>query len=207
MNAASIMPIFNAVANQLIEMNHPIRFTRVDAPDELCRIFRLRYDVVIERGWRTCDQLPDGMEKDAYDDDAVQLAAWDEGTLAATTRLIFPKAGQILPTEATFNMQIDPVGRSVDVGRTIIAPAYRDARQHRLLRGMIALVWLEVTQRGFVDFCATLSAEMLARYHTVGFEFYALGEAKMHWGQPRFPCKFDLMRTAQDLIARMNAPA
>lgn len=205
MDAASIMPLFNAVAVQFIEMNQPLRFTLVTTPDELLQLYRLRYEVALEQGWITHQEMPDGVEKDVYDDTAVHLAAWDGAQVAATTRLVFPAPTRNLPTEAAFDLKIEPLGRIVDVGRTVVAPAYRDARQHRLLRGVIAQVWLEVTQRGFVDFCAALSADMLARYHSVGFEFYTLAEAKPYWGQPRYPCKFDLIRTAQDLITRMNS--
>ncbi len=197
-----VLDFLNHTAAQLIALNAPLRFARAETPPEREAVYRLRYEVVVEKGWKTPDAMPDGLERDDYDDSAVQLAVWDGAVLAATTRLVFPAAERPLPTEAVFELTIEPAGRVVDVGRTIIARSYRDARQHLLLQGVIAQSWQEVTRQGYSDICAILTQDMVERYHAVGFEVEQVGAPRLYWGAPRFPVRFDLLRTAAVLMQR-----
>lgn len=202
MDKEAILALFNTIAAQLIAANAPLRFGLVESAAAREQVFRLRYAVVIERGWMSAAQLPDGMEKDAYDEGALQVAAWDGEVLAATTRIVLPAPDRRLPTEAAFDLRFEPAGHVVDFGRTSIAKPYRDARRHRLLQGIIAYSWQQIVQRGFTEICAALSADMITRYQTVGFEVAVVGGGQIYWGAERFPCRFDLVKTAQVLQAR-----
>ncbi|HEX2620159.1 MAG TPA: GNAT family N-acetyltransferase [Phototrophicaceae bacterium] len=199
----------NQIAVGLMAMNEPLRFAIAAAPEELHQVYRLRYEAVIEKGWKQPEELPDGIEKDAYDDDAVQLVVWDDGietvpVLAATTRLVFPADGRRLPTEAAFDITFEPAGRVVDVGRTIVARPYRDARRHMLLQGVIAHSWVEITARGYHEISAILTRDMIDRYHEVGFEVTTVAPPQPYWGVERYPCQFDLLKTATVLKQRLE---
>lgn len=192
----------HGVALQMMAVNHPLRFAIATTPQELDQVYRLRYDVVIEKGWKQPEELPDGIEQDAYDEDATQLVVWDDTVLAATTRLVFPAEGRSLPTEAAFDVMFQPPGQVVDVGRTIVARPYRDARRHLLLQGVIAHSWIEITGRGYCAIGAILTADMIDRYHEVGFEVNAVTPPQLYWGVERFACQFDLLKTAATLRHR-----
>src|ERR671936_821053 len=101
----------DALAAQAIDWVTPIQF-RI-AHDDAARVaaYRLRYRVVMERGWMQAKELPDGLERDEYDQRAVHITAWDANTLAATSRLVFPEAGLVLPTESAFDLVIEPRAR------------------------------------------------------------------------------------------------
>ncbi|MBC7869708.1 MAG: GNAT family N-acetyltransferase [Chitinophagaceae bacterium] len=191
--------LLNVLAQQFVAMNAPLQITTARTPAELEQVYRLRYQVVIEKGWAQPGDFPDGQEIDEYDDEALQVVAWDGNILAATTRLVFPSPLRPLPTEASFAVTFHPVGRVVDIGRMTVAPAYRDSRQHKLLRGMIAQAWLEVSQRGYDEICGTLTANIIRLYESVGFEVSPIAPAQPYWGVDRFPCQFDLSKTAEAL--------
>src|SRR5438046_5273515 len=88
----------DALALQFIALAAPIRFDVAHSPAELEAMYRLRYRIAIERGWATPTDLPDGLERDEYDDQALHIAGWDGPTLAATVRVVFPAVGRRLPT-------------------------------------------------------------------------------------------------------------
>lgn len=201
---SSIIAKFDAIAHQLIAMNAPLRFSLAQTAGERLAVYRLRYTVVVEKRWKTPADLPDGIEKDEYDDEAVHLTAWDGDVLAATTRLVFPSRERVLPTEAAFGLKMEPTGKVVDVGRTIVATEYRDAYRHTLLQGVIGQVWLEVTRCGYFEMCAILSDGMIERYHAVGFAILPVGEPQSYWGEMRYPCRFDLMKTAETVLERFG---
>jgi len=194
-----LISLLNIFAQQFVDMNAPLQITIAQTPAELEQVYRLRYQVVIEKGWVQPHAFPNGQEKDVYDDEALQLVAWDGDVLAATTRLVFPSPLRPLPTEASFGITLQPAGQVVDLGRMTVAPAYRDSRQHKLLRGMTAQAWLEVSQRGYAQICGALTANIIQLYQSVGFEISPVAPAQHYWGVDRFPCQFDLAKTAETL--------
>src|SRR3954471_14503904 len=79
----------DALARSFLARDKP----RVDVATDIATrdaVFRLRGDTAIEHGWLSQNQLRDGRERDELDEDAVQLAAWIDGALAGTARLILP---------------------------------------------------------------------------------------------------------------------
>lgn len=199
--SSAALELLDNIAKQFVTMNAPLCFTPATTAEMLDQVFRLRYEVVIAEGWATPQDFPDGRERDEYDDDALQLTAWDDSRLAATTRLVFPSADRRLPTEAAFDFSLDSRHKTVDVGRTIVAPAYRDS-QHRLLVGMVGQTWIEARQRGMSEVCAILDKRIIRLYRRIGFEVTILAEPRLYWGEERFPIKFDLEKTAEALRHR-----
>src|SRR5258707_11385790 len=89
----SALASVDAFAAQRIALAAPIRFDVAQSPAELEAVYRLRYQVAIERGWATPADMPDGLERDAYDDRAVQIVGWDKEGSVAVVRLVFPHSG------------------------------------------------------------------------------------------------------------------
>ena len=118
-NKATPLVPLDRIANQLIAQGQTVRFVIAQSSEKLKRVYRLRYDEVVGHGWASPADYPDQMEVDAYDERASQIVGWNGEALVASTRLIFPSVGRRLPTEAAFDLIVEPRGKVVDMGRTI----------------------------------------------------------------------------------------
>jgi N-acyl-L-homoserine lactone synthetase len=178
------------LARALIDAALPVRFELARTAEQLEEVFRLRYRVSVEKGWREPADLPDGLERDEYDDEnAAQIAGWDGPRLAATARVVYPVAGRPLPTEAAFDIVVEPSGRVVDTGRAIVAPEYRDGT-HRVLGGLSASVWVAMTARNHRWAAVTATRKTLDFFEHLGFDATVLGPPRMYWGEERYPARF-----------------
>ena len=62
---------------------------RVAADDSERRVaYRLRGSAVMDRGWCMAGDLPGGMERDEYDDRAIQVIGWDGDVAMSTGRVV-----------------------------------------------------------------------------------------------------------------------
>lgn len=164
--------------------------------------FRLRYRAITHHGWAHPEDYPDGLETDHRDDKALHIVGWDGAIPAAAARLIFPTAGQRLPTEEAFDLEIEPVGRVVDMGRVTVEPAYSSI-QHRVLAGLMAFAWREIAARGYTDACGAFASRAAIRiYQHMGFKTKILAPARPYWGDERFPILFDVLGSAEALARR-----
>jgi N-acyl-L-homoserine lactone synthetase len=186
----TVLDRLDGLAGDLIARVAPRRFGLVQAAAEREAIYRLRYQVVVERGWAAPDDLLDGRELDDYDEGAEYVAGWDGPTLVAAARLVFPIAGRRLPTEAAFDLRIEPFGAVVNVDRLIVARSSSDGG-HRMLRALVARCWLEIRRRGFHVWAGIDSSSMLRLYRRLGFAVTVLGPPRPYWGQDRYPVCFD----------------
>ncbi len=176
----------DSLALRLIARAAALRFGVAESAAELEMVYRLRCRVAIERGWARPENFPHGLERDSYDDHAVQIGAWNGAILIATCRLVPPTPGQPLPTEAAFGLTIQPPGRVLDVGRVCVAPEYR-AADYRVLSGLLCQAWLEMRARGFTDACAILTPAAARMYRIGGLQVVSLGAPRLCWGEHRFP--------------------
>ena len=177
------------LARTLLEAARPVRFDVARTAAEREAVFRLRWRVSVEQGWRRPQDMPDGLERDEYDDDGesvVQIAGWHGTTLAACARVVYPAAGRLLPTETAFGILIEPAGRVADAGRLIVAPEYR-SREHRVLGGLAASIWTAMVARGYRWVAVAISPTMAAFSRALGFDVKPLGPARPHWGEERMP--------------------
>ncbi len=176
------------LAGALLEAAKPVRFDLARTPDELEAVFRLRCRVTVERGWRRPEDMPNGLERDDYDDDddVAQIAGWDGTTLAACARVVYPREGRPLPTESAFGIVAEPTGRVADAGRLIVAPEYR-SRDHRVLGGLAASIWTAMAARGYRWVTVAISPEMVEFSRALGFDVKALGPSRRYWGEERVP--------------------
>jgi N-acyl-L-homoserine lactone synthetase len=175
----------------------PLQITKAETPVEREAVFRLRYQAVIEQGWGKPEDFPDGLERDVYDDDAVLRTVWDGQTLAATMRVVFPSPERPLPTEAAFNITIEPRGRVVDTGRTVVHPAYRTHRTGlQLMLGLICACWLECRAHGYSHPCGVMGEAMISLFRWRGISFTVLAPQQDYWGDKRYPLLLDVVKSA-----------
>ena len=175
---------------RLIDRSAPVRWGIADSPAAREAVWRLRAEAVLERGWATPDELPDGMERDDEDDRAVYIVGWDGEKLAATGRLIFPIPGVPLPTEKHFDVAAEPRGLVVNLDRMVVARSH-SARDHRLLKALLGQCWLETRAQGFHLLLGVLTPAMIRLYQRIGWQVTVLGPPRLFWGEERLPVRFD----------------
>ncbi len=186
----------DAVAEKVVTWVAPIHFALAQTDAEREEVYRLRYQAVVERGWLTPEDLPEGLEFDEYDRRAVHVVAWDNAMLAATSRLVFPAPGLKLPTEAAFELEIEPRGNVVDAGRFVVARAYSNI-EHRVLAALIAHTWLQVRACGYSQVCAAFASRTMIRlYRKMGVLAVPLAPPRIYWGEERYPVRFDAAQSA-----------
>jgi N-acyl-L-homoserine lactone synthetase len=193
--------VADAIAAQFIAWATPVRFTVAQSSTEREAAYRLRYEVVTARGWAGAEKFPGGLEQDIYDAEAVHLLGWKEHKLVATTRLVFPSSGKLLPTEVEFGLRVEPQGQVVDGGRAIIARACSDY-QHRIFAGLLGYTWFEIQSRGFRYLCGAAVPAMIRLCQSIGYHITVLGHAHTYWGQRRYPIRFDVLESVPMLFKR-----
>jgi hypothetical protein len=176
----------DALATVLLVRAAPVQFDRAASRAEQEAAYRLRYDTVVEEGWATAADYPDGLERDEFDERAVHVLGRLGDRLIAVARLAFPEPGRLLPTEREFELTMEPADGVVDIGRAIIVRHYRSA-EHTLLGALLARCWLEIRARGFQNLCGAASGPRLERYQQFGLPLRILGPSRRYWGEDRYP--------------------
>jgi N-acyl-L-homoserine lactone synthetase len=187
-------------AARVLSSMAPLKVDVARSTQDLEAVFRLRYEVVIHRGWGKPEDFPEHLERDGFDDRALQIVVWKQGELVGTTRLVTPQQGHRVPVEEAFGIELAHHDRVIDMGRTCRKPGIEDAGQ-KIIWGLLAQSWIEARARGFTEICGCFSSAMIRYYRRLGFRIEILGEARPHWGEPRFPV---LVRPAEfvDLLRR-----
>jgi N-acyl-L-homoserine lactone synthetase len=195
----AVVARMDTVARALAAMAAPIRFTVATSASDRAAVYGLRYQVVVEEGWIDASALPEKLERDIFDEDAIHLAGWDGDVLAATARLVLPRADRALPTEDVFGLTVEPRGQVVDLGRGTVARPYR-GRGHRTFIALLSTAWLETRARGFTRLCGTTAPSMVPNYEAMGFHVEILGEPRHWWGQERLAIKMDGARCSAETL-------
>jgi hypothetical protein len=152
--------------------------------------FRLRYQAVMDQGWQSGEEYPDGREHDDYDRRAVHVLAWDLETPVATGRLVLPPGR--LPTEEACGIIVEPAGRVVDVGRMTVAREWQGPG-HSGFIALLARLSLEVRAREFEFACGIMSARARSVLRLLGLPFEVLAADIHYWGESRAPVRFGTM--------------
>jgi hypothetical protein len=191
----------DALANLLLARAAPVQFGPARSPAEQEAAYRLRFATVVEEGWAVATDFPDGLERDEFDDRALQVVGRDADRLIAMARLVFPEPARPLPTEQEFELTVHPGGSVVDIGRAIVVKEYRSA-EHTLFGALLARCWLEIRARGYQDLCGAASGPRLERYQQFGLPLRILGPNRRYWGEERYPVFLDGQEFADFVQAR-----
>lgn len=195
----------DALARKALDWVAPIRFGVAQTDSEREAVYRLRYEAVIEHGWMRPEDLPDGLERDSYDNHAVYIVGWDGDKLATSSRLILPDPSLVLPTEQIFDLRVEPRARVVDAGRFVVARQYSSI-EHRVLAVLLAKTWLVMRECGYEKACAAFASNSMIRvYRHMGFQVSVLGPPRFYWGTQRFPILFDVADASPTLVQRWDA--
>ncbi|MBN1451584.1 MAG: hypothetical protein JW963_11265 [Anaerolineales bacterium] len=194
--------IWDDFTRKFIQLSPTVRFAAAQSTSERETIYRARYAEVIRKGWAKPEDLPDGIERDDYDDQALHIIGWEDNNMLITGRVVFPSPDRPLPTEAEYNLEIAPPQQVVDTGRAILIHWERSDAQHKLFLGLMSFAWQEMRARGYCHVCATMTSSMLRLYRLMGIHWHMLGDAHPYWGEQRYPCKYDLVKTVQSFLKR-----
>ena len=175
----------DALAGRLLAWLEPLRFAPAGGGPEREAAYRLRHQAVAEVGMADPAGFPDGMERDAYDEDAVQVLAWDGPKPVATCRLVFPAAGRPMPAEEVFGPIPEAEG-AVEWGRVTVDSALR-GEGGRIFMGLAARGWFAMRARGRSTAMGVTPRRLVTLFRALGFPVTVLGEPKVHWGVERVP--------------------
>jgi hypothetical protein len=188
------VPLDALVARMLSRSRFEYRVAADGAEREVA--YRLRGSAVLDRGWCTAGDLPAGMERDAYDDHAIQVIGWDGAVAMSTGRVVLPPG---LPTEEACGIVVQPRGEVVDVGRMCVARSHQGL-EHSALIGLMCRLYLVMREHGFRVACGMMSAPARALMSLFGLQLEILGPERTYWNEPRAPVGFSLM-SATRLLA------
>ena len=200
------LALMDSLAEFVVGHSAPVRLDLARSESDREAVYRLRSQVVLALGWTGLEGSSDGIERDGCDDDAVHIVAWSGADLAATARLVFPREGLLLPTEAAFKIEVAPRGQVADWGRMAVAPKYQGPG-HRVLWGLLAESWLVMRMHGYSQLCGILDSKMIGLYHRMGLEFEVLAPAQWYWNEERYSCRFDVAASAPGVAQHASAQA
>jgi len=171
----------------------PFDYRVADGDSEREIAYRLRGGAVLDRGWCTASDLPGGMERDEYDDRAIQVIGWDGDVAMSTGRVVLPPG---LPTEEACGIVVEPRGGVVDVGRMCVAPSHQSL-EHAAFIGLMCRLYLVMRARGYRFACGMMSPPARAMMGLFGLQLEILGPERTYWNEPRAPVRFSLMSAAR----------
>lgn len=188
----------DALAREILGELAPLRFGEATDEDERTACFRLRYAAVREKDLADADRFPEGMERDGFDDTAVQLLGWDGDLPIATSRVLVPVAGRLLPIQEEFGLDLPDAGGIAEWGRLVVDPGYR-GDGHSIILGLAAQGWMSLRARGYSRVIAATSGRLVALFEALGFAITVLGPPREYWREARFPILCDGGATALGL--------
>lgn len=192
------LPLDALVSRMLSRSPFDYRIAADDPEREIA--YRLRADAVLERGWLTADDLPGGLERDGYDDHAIQVIGWDGQVPMSTGRVVLPPG---LPTEEACGIVVEPRGEVVDVGRMCVARSHQSL-EHAAFTGLMCRLYLAMRENGFGVACGMMSAPARSLVSLLGLRLEILGPPRAHWNEPRAPVRFSLMSAAKLLAGEQD---
>jgi hypothetical protein len=195
------LPLDALVSRMLSRSPFDYRVAADDSEREIA--YRLRAEAVLDRGWCTPEDLPDGMERDGYDDRAIQVVGWDGQVPMSTGRVVLPPG---LPTEDACGIVVEPRGEVVDVGRMCVARSHQGL-EHAAFTGLMCRLYLAMRENGFGFACGMMSAPARSLVGLLGLRLEILGPPRAHWNESRVPVRFSLMSAAKLLAADDAQPA
>ncbi len=185
-------------------------FRRIDSPELLEDVFRLRYQVYCkERQFLSESEYPYGAEKDAFDDFAIHFGAFDQaGMLVGAVRLILPES-PVFPIEEriptlTLGEGLPLRGECAEISRLTISKEFRwglssggpgghaafASRPSSIMRkvspvtlGLCHLMYVECLEQQ-IGYCLALMErplQLLLRLH--GFVFRQVGPEIDYFGR------------------------
>ena len=194
------LPLDALVSRMLSRSPFDYRVAADDSEREIA--YRLRAEAVLDRGWCTPDDLPDGRERDGYDDRAIHVVGWDGQVPMSTGRVVLPPG---LPTEDACGIVVEPRGEVVDVGRMCVARSHQGL-EHAAFIGLMCRLYLAMRENGFGVACGMMSAPARSLVGLMGLRLEILGPPREHWNEPRVPVRFSLMSAAKLLAADEGQP-
>jgi N-acyl amino acid synthase of PEP-CTERM/exosortase system len=154
------------------------------------KIYQLRYEVYIhELGSFTPGDLPDGLEKDIYDDFSIHIAALDGKRVVGTLRLVKDSShGFVMESAFTLPETIDRE-KAVEHSRGIVLSEYR---KQGVYPKMLELAYDWQRENGY-SIC--LGAPNLDRLYSILIDagWKAIGEAKKYHNITVIPMMYELI--------------
>ncbi|MDP3789929.1 MAG: GNAT family N-acyltransferase [Candidatus Omnitrophota bacterium] len=155
-------------------------FGRVDSPELLNDVFRLRYQIYcMERNFIKSDQCHNGLESDKYDPHSVHFFAADKHSVIATIRLILDSPyGFPFEENCRGGLDIDinafPKTRIAEISRYTIRQHLKSTKG--IAFGLYSEMYRESKHRGITHWFALMERPLYLLLRRYGFEFRPIGK-------------------------------
>jgi N-acyl-L-homoserine lactone synthetase len=168
-----------------------LTFGRAETDAERRAAYELRYTAVVESHWQRPDAFPEGIERDADDDDAVHLVSRLNEQVVGTMRLIVEPARV---AELLRQHELDRLyhaGDTMFVGRLTVARPHR-SRSREVTVGLYAELIRVASERGIRRAITFLAENAVRFYRRQGFPLKLVGPPSEVTGVQRQPAVFDV---------------
>ena len=184
----------------------------VNQPEELRRIYRLRYSVYCEeRAFLCAEQYPEGLEIDGYDARSRCFAAFDRNDeVAGSVRLVLDAAGYGFPYQQHCRLfegvTLPPSRVAGEVSRLVLNQNCRTPPGGGNTGTVILTVYRQMyqysLQHGIEYWYAAMERPLLRMLRRIGVEFQRIGPAVDYYG-PVAPYLLELS-ALQRRLAEVN---
>jgi len=168
-------------------------FVEAVTQEQLAKVFAFRYKIVCEKEWVSgLDICTPGYETDAYDDYAIQFAAFgDDGEVDACVRLIhhspigYPAANSMkLDIDSS---RFDP-DKVAELSRIYVSEKKRGMQEtKRLFQGLKEIVYTKGIELGIEYTYGGLEKSFLKLLNMFNYPYKPIGEEQDYFGR-RYPC-------------------
>jgi hypothetical protein len=158
-------------------------------PHQRRAAYALRAEAAVEAGWLEPDELPDGLERDAADERAVQIVALAGGRVVGTLRVASDPAdvaAELLAHDVDL-----PVDGTVLAGRLVVARDWR-ARSREVTVGLYAEMVRVALEAGAVRGLSFVTESAVRWYRLAGIPLKLVGPPRPVTGVMRSPAVFDV---------------
>lgn len=167
-------------------------------------VLRQRYDVFVEE-FHFLAPREDGqkIEYDPYDDHALWVGVWEEGTLIASCRLILPNKALGLPTlkDMTIDPSKLPERPTAEISRITVANGHRTFKKTvKVLQAMQKEIASVSSKHGVSQWVGAVEPGFLRLLNFSHLPYSPIGPLQYRIGTERYP----VMLTADDYSASLK---
>ena len=181
---------------------------RVEDPEELNALFRLRYKMYCEElHWLDAANYPEGIEKDEYDQYSLHYGVFKGRDAIGTVRLI-PENPCGFPIINVVGGGIISSGerKTVEVSRLLVDKASNLTKYNTItiVIALIKQVYFDGKYKsGVTDWFAALDVYVYRLIRMIGFKFKPLGVPKIYMGSKTVPA-YITTREADEYLLNRN---
>ena len=179
-------------------MKHLLETRRAITEPERNVILQLFEGIAAAEGWEPEDQLQAHVARSTY------FGIWDEERLVGGLQLVSPDEGGEFPSHLVWpELPLIEKGTPILHAAVLaVLPEYRGEEGSAAFWGLGSALWRYCIQQGVKAIWLEATPKMLRCYRLLGWPLEVIGELRVHWGEPCYPCRLVMREVAGSLAER-----